>query len=335
MNIRKPVDYSTMYETLDQLMVTDLPQVELYFEIGRAVCARAEKGAAVAASEYLQRKYPHATGFSPRNVRRMRKFCRTYENVPELTRLAMKIGWTQNIVILEACKTTKERAWYFVSVLEHNWTKTELLRKIQNEIWLNSGLDEVWDSCYTKENIMILEHQKNDKDSFHQSPEYMPKSYGRIYHEEIGTKSWIGAGIPHRISGYQSGGDWQPGVSSCLAEAGPAWNRVYWQNGPPAPKRRLRSVRSADRDGSRESPRYVPYLWRRFRWEDAPLDGVRRSAGSGGSRSLVYRRLRGHLEGCASRVSGNFEGNGETQRWINWLSREWRSMCSGISTGLE
>ncbi len=31
MNIRKPVDYSTMYETLDQLIVTDLPQVELYF----------------------------------------------------------------------------------------------------------------------------------------------------------------------------------------------------------------------------------------------------------------------------------------------------------------
>lgn len=138
------------------------------------------------------------------------KFCRTYENVPELTRLAMKIGWTQNIVILEACKTTKERAWYFVSVLEHNWTKTELLRKIQNEIWLNSGLDEVWDSCYTKENIMILEHQKNDKDSFHQSPEYMPKSSGRIYHEEIGTKSWTGGTNSNRFGSDQSRGDWMP-----------------------------------------------------------------------------------------------------------------------------
>lgn len=302
MNIRKPVDYSAMYETLDQLMVTDLPQVELYFEIGRAVCARAEKGAAVAASEYLQRKYPHATGFSPRNVRRMRKFCRTYENVPELTRLAMKIGWTQNIVILEACKTTKERAWYFVSVLEHNWTKTELLRKIQNEIWLNSGLDEVWDSCYTKENIMILEHQKNDKDSFHQSLEYMPKSSGRIYHEEIGTKSWTGGTNSNRFGSDQSRGDWMPRRFTNSSAPKRARDRLLLQNCSETAERRLRQMRFADWDGSRESPRYVPYLWRRFRWEDAPLDGVRRSAGPGGSRSLVHRRLRVHLEGCASRV---------------------------------
>ena len=58
MNIRKPTNYSAMYAVLDRLMVEELPQVELYFEIGRAVCARTEKGAAVAASEYLQAAYP-------------------------------------------------------------------------------------------------------------------------------------------------------------------------------------------------------------------------------------------------------------------------------------
>ena len=40
MNIRKPIDYSSMYVALDRLMVEELPQVELYFEIGRAVCTR-------------------------------------------------------------------------------------------------------------------------------------------------------------------------------------------------------------------------------------------------------------------------------------------------------
>ena len=65
MNIRKPTDYSARYAVLDQLMETTMPQVEQYFEIGRVVCARSEKGAAVAASEYLQATYPDATGFSP------------------------------------------------------------------------------------------------------------------------------------------------------------------------------------------------------------------------------------------------------------------------------
>ena len=82
MNIRKPTDYSAMYAALDRLMTAALPQVELYFEIGRAVSTRAERGAAVAASEYLQTAYPQAAGFSPRNLRRMREFYRTYGNAP-------------------------------------------------------------------------------------------------------------------------------------------------------------------------------------------------------------------------------------------------------------
>ena len=79
MNIRKPTDYTAMFTTLDTLMAAQLPQMELYCEIGRVVSGRAEKGAAVAASEYLQAAYPAAEGFSPRNLRRMRAFYAAYE----------------------------------------------------------------------------------------------------------------------------------------------------------------------------------------------------------------------------------------------------------------
>lgn len=53
-----------------------------------------------------------ATSFSPRNLRRMREFCRTYENDPVLMEQATRIGWTLNVVILEANLTMGERAWY-------------------------------------------------------------------------------------------------------------------------------------------------------------------------------------------------------------------------------
>ena len=69
MNIRKPTDYTAMFAALDALMAAQLSQMELYCEIGRVVSGRVEKGAAVAASEYLQATYPAAEGFSPRNVR--------------------------------------------------------------------------------------------------------------------------------------------------------------------------------------------------------------------------------------------------------------------------
>ena len=74
MNIRKNIDYSGMYEALDMLMAQQLPQMELYCEIGKTVCRRTEKGAAVMASEYLDKHYPDAKGFSPRSLRRMRDF---------------------------------------------------------------------------------------------------------------------------------------------------------------------------------------------------------------------------------------------------------------------
>ena len=104
MNIRKPSDYSSLYSALDVLMGSDLAEMELYCEIGRAVCGRTEKGAAVMAAEYLQSRYPERKGFSPRNLRRMRLFYLTYGNTPDRLEKALKLAWTQNVTILEACE---------------------------------------------------------------------------------------------------------------------------------------------------------------------------------------------------------------------------------------
>ena len=67
--------------------------------IGKAIGQRPEKGAAIAAAEFLQTNFPDRTGFSLRNVRRMRDFYKVYENDELLLRLAMKIGRTLNMVL--------------------------------------------------------------------------------------------------------------------------------------------------------------------------------------------------------------------------------------------
>ena len=142
MNVRKPVDYSAMFAALDAVMTADLPQMELYCEIGRLVSGRPEKGAAVAAAEYLCSAYPDASGFSPRNLRRMREFYRTYESTPETLSKAMNIGWTQNVVILEAKLTPQERMWYIRAVGRFGWSKLELQRKIAAKAHLAGYLNE-------------------------------------------------------------------------------------------------------------------------------------------------------------------------------------------------
>lgn len=162
MNIRKNIDYTDMYEALDSAMVKNSSQVEMYYEIGKAVCQRSEKGAAVAAAAYLSKQYPDAQGFSPRNLRRMRDFYRTYEGYPTMLAEALQIGWTQNVVIMEADLTMEVRKWYLKAARRFTWSKAELIRKIAE-----NAHEEAESSIIPKENCDVIHngksHYKNKK----------------------------------------------------------------------------------------------------------------------------------------------------------------------------
>ena len=129
MNVRKPVDYGTMYRELTAILTQNLPQMDEVYAIGKAISQRPEKGAAVAAAEFLQANFPDRTGFSPRNMRRMRVFCKTYENDQTLLRLAMKIGWTLNVLIMEAKLSRLQKRFYIYKAM------TEKLSQIASANW--------------------------------------------------------------------------------------------------------------------------------------------------------------------------------------------------------
>ena len=112
MNVRKPVDYGTMYRELTAILAQNLSQMIEIYAVGETISQRPEKGAAVAAAEFLQANFPDHTGFSPRNMRRMRDFYKTYENDQTLLRLAMKIGWTLNVLIMEAKLSRLQKRFY-------------------------------------------------------------------------------------------------------------------------------------------------------------------------------------------------------------------------------
>ena len=129
MNIRKPVDYGTMYRELTAILTQNLPQMDEVYAIGKGISQRPEKGAAVAAAEFLQTNFPDRAGFSPRNVRRMRDFYKTYENDQALLRLAMKIGWTLSVLIMEAKLSRLQKRFYIYKAM------TEKLSQIASANW--------------------------------------------------------------------------------------------------------------------------------------------------------------------------------------------------------
>ena len=163
MNVRKPVDYSTMYRELTAILAQNLPQMEEIYAIGKGISQRPEKGAAVAAAEFLQANFPDRTGFSPRNVRRMRDFYKVYENDQTSLRLAMKIGWTLNVVIMEAELARDARHWYLRKANEGGLSKAELLEMIESAAHLEKSLDESKQDCYTKENYKLPQRMQSEE----------------------------------------------------------------------------------------------------------------------------------------------------------------------------
>ena len=304
MNIRKPSDYSSLYSALDVLMGSDLAEMELYCEIGRAVCGRTEKGAAVMTAEYLQSRYPERKGFSPRNLRRMRLFYLTYGNTPDWLEKALKLAWTQNVTILEACEAAEERAWYLNAALEHGWNKAELLRQIQNGAWGLHRLDEPEDICYTEEKETVTECGEREKDTFYLPRQYLSEPNGRVCYERPCEESRSGESIPDCLRGDQPGGDWEPCLSSCTAQTGGAWDRLFLPRRTTAREQRLREVRPVDRDGPGKPPGYVPHLRRRLCGQDAPPAGLHGPPQSGSGRPVVHRQLRSHMAGCVGWVPG-------------------------------
>ena len=298
MGIMEHVDYSTMFAALGSVMEVELPQMELYCEVGRIVCTRSEKGAAVAAAEFLKEQYPDMPGFSSRNVRRMRDFWRLYGGMPELMNEALRLNWTQNVVIIEAKLTQEERCWYVRQAFAYNLSKSELLRMIENPSHLESFLDEKVDVWYNESNDEISERLQYEENPVYLSRQYLPQPDGRICNERLGEKGGADIAVPYRISSHQPGGDRKPSLSSGAAQVGRAWNSLRRSRCTATDESGLRRIRFPDWHGPCQPPGYVPHLRRRLCRKDVPFDGPHRTSRRC-SRPVVHRGLRGDLARCA------------------------------------
>ena len=130
MNAQKNADFSNLFADIEQMLVQKLSPLELNFELGKLLDRQSEASAVAAVAKHLADQHPVMNGFSPRSLRRMRAFYRAYKDQPSTLRKALRIGWTQNIVIFEADLTASEREWYILMAGKSGWSKLELTRKI-------------------------------------------------------------------------------------------------------------------------------------------------------------------------------------------------------------
>ena len=107
----------------------------LYWDIGREICVRQNEygwGKAIVEelSVELQEEFLGKSGFSARNLWRMRNFYITFQDNKEVPPLAAEISWTKIYLVLEKCKNSQEREFYFKMTRKYGWTKEVLIHNI-------------------------------------------------------------------------------------------------------------------------------------------------------------------------------------------------------------
>ncbi len=135
---------SAQYEALKAV---NQKLIQLYWRIGQIIVQRQQgnswgKSVVEQLSRDLQSEFPGISGFSARNIWRMRDFYLTYADHEKLTPLVAEIGWSHNLVILEKCKDDLEREFYLRMTAKFGWSKAVLMHKIADQTYAKTLLNQ-------------------------------------------------------------------------------------------------------------------------------------------------------------------------------------------------
>ena len=116
----------------------------LYWNIGKAIMKKQEEegwGAKVIdrMSKDLKDAFPEMSGFSPRNIKYMRKFAECWPDFEIVQRVVAQIPWRSNISLLDKLADQKSRIWYAQKTIENGWSKAILDMQIESRLMARSG----------------------------------------------------------------------------------------------------------------------------------------------------------------------------------------------------
>ena len=111
--------------------------IKLYFRIGKIVSENAKYGNKFLQnfSKSLKLEFPDSTGFSTRNLSRMKKFYEKYKDLSNLPPLVAKLPWTHNCILLDKVKDDEIRNWYAEKCIENGWAKSVLDHQIDLQLY--------------------------------------------------------------------------------------------------------------------------------------------------------------------------------------------------------
>lgn len=118
--------------------------IRLYFRLGKIVSDNTRYGNKFIAdfSVALKLEFPDSTGFSTRNLSRMKKFYEEYKDLSNLPTALAKLPWSHNNLLLDKIKDLKVREWYAEKCFENGWAHSVLDHQIDLQLYERQALAE-------------------------------------------------------------------------------------------------------------------------------------------------------------------------------------------------
>ncbi len=148
-----PKDYAELLDKLKQRIVQErirvvqsanIQMIMLYWYIGSEILTRQALqgwGAKVIdrLAYDLKQAFPEMSGFSPRNLKYMRKFAEAWPDLEFVQRTVAQIPWGSNIALIEKLSNARERLWYASQILQQGWSRDILYWQIDSKLHLRQG----------------------------------------------------------------------------------------------------------------------------------------------------------------------------------------------------
>lgn len=131
-------------ERLKTVLSANAAMILLYWEIGRSILQRQQSegwGAKIIdrLSHDLKTAFPDMSGFSPRNLKYMRKFAEAWSDKEIVQRTVAQIPWRSNLTLLDKLDDPKLRLWYAQKTLELGLGKDMLAFQIETQLHRREG----------------------------------------------------------------------------------------------------------------------------------------------------------------------------------------------------
>ncbi len=118
--------------------------IQLYWHIGKEIIEKQNWGSRLieTLSQDLQNSFPETSGFSVRNLQRMRQFAVYYPDIKILPQTVAQLPWGHISILIHKVKSPSIREWYANQAIENGWSRYTLESCVKQGLYERQGKQE-------------------------------------------------------------------------------------------------------------------------------------------------------------------------------------------------